>query len=113
MNRQLLKKIKTYNPKWSQAIRDYLGEKVEYINQNVNENELDINVIDMCIVGEVYNFTSDYDRQVGNKPCDDCDNFGMQIWSNSTNSWDHKDDFERLLTQFYAHLDTEHKELVK
>lgn len=113
MNRQLLKQVRRYNPKWTKAICDYIGGKNEYLNSGVNENIIDINVVDMCIVGEVYNFTTDYSYDDHDRYCQDCDNFGMALWSNSSDSYMHKEEFERLLTEFYKHFEAEHKEVAK
>jgi len=110
-NTKLLRQIHKYNPKWESAIRAYLKEEIEYINSPVNEAQLDINVIDMCIVGEVYHFTDAYAVVDHKYHCAECDNFGMQLWSNGSNSWDHREAFENMLKSFYNHVETMHSKI--
>ena len=110
-NRQLLKQIHKYNPKWENAIRAYLKEQIEYLNSSVDTDQLDINVLDMCIVGEVYHFSNAYDNEASKYKCEQCDMFGMQLWSNGGNSWDHRETFENILKSFYNHVETMHPKI--
>ena len=113
MNQKLVRKIKKYNPKWSQEILAFLRCKIDHLtSSSIDEGEydepkfdLDMNKTDRCLVGEVHRFT------FGSDSCEICDRYSMSFFRN--NDTRHKALFDEELEDFYDHIESYHPELIK
>lgn len=108
----LIKKIDRFNPKWSESIKNLLIGKIDHLPSSQTDYEdetdiLDINLSRCCIVGEVYDFTDNFELECR---CSTCIQSSMDLFELANSK--ELDRFQETLEFFYSHVEHEHPEFV-